>query len=254
MRCCHAVGEDEAYVQAAIAAGFDELGFADHAPWPYASQYVSNIRMPMKDFPEYLRSLRRLRKKYSGQIRLRIGLESEYFPTYADHLRRLAESGEVDYLILGAHYTDSDEFTPYVAPLCQQDDGVKRYAENCIQAMETGLFRYIAHPDLFMRKRPEEDFNAACQDAARDICQCAKAQGMPIEFNLLGLLSQLNGEGRGYPSPAFWNYVKPYVGDVIIGVDAHDPAQLSYAPLWEEGQRRLRALGYTPLDHLTWNK
>ena len=66
MRCCHAVGEDEAYVQAAIAAGFDELGFADHAPWPYASQYVSNIRMPMKDFPEYLRSLRRLRKKYSG--------------------------------------------------------------------------------------------------------------------------------------------------------------------------------------------
>ena len=100
----------------------------------------------------------------------------------------------------------------------------------------------------------EEDFNAACQDAARDICQCAKAQGMPIEFNLLGLLSQLNGEGRGYPSPAFWNYVKPYVGDVIIGVDAHDPAQLSYAPLWEEGQRRLRALGYTPLDHLTWNK
>lgn len=139
MRCHHAVGEDEAYVLAALEAGFDELGFADHAPWPYASHFVSNIRMSMEDFPGYLQSIRCLREKYRGQIEIHIGLESEFFPTYADHLRRLAESGDVDYLILGAHYTDSDEFTPYVGPLCQQDDGVKRYAENCIQAMETGL-------------------------------------------------------------------------------------------------------------------
>ena len=34
-RCKHAFGEDEAFVQAAITAGFDVLGFADHAPWPY---------------------------------------------------------------------------------------------------------------------------------------------------------------------------------------------------------------------------
>ncbi len=252
MRCHHALGEDEAYVRAALEAGFDELGFADHAPWPYASNFVSNIRMSMEDLPGYLRSLRRLRKQYRGQISLRIGLESEYFPTYADHLRRLAESGEVDYLILGAHYTDSDEFTPYVAPLCQEDDGVKRYAENCIRAMETGLFRYIAHPDLFMRYRGDDGFNAVCQDAARDISRCAKAQGMPMEYNLLGLLSQLTGAGRGYPSSAFWQYVKPYAGDVILGVDAHDPAHLADANLWQEGQKRLRAMGYAPLDHLSW--
>ena len=158
----------------------------------------------------------------------------------------------MDYLILGAHYTDSDEFTPYVGPLCQQDDGVKRYAENCIQAMETGLFRYIAHPDLFMRHRHEAEFNAVCQDATRDICTCAKAQGMPIEFNLLGLRSQLSGEGRGYPSPAFWHYAKPYAGDVIIGVDAHDPAHLTDTGLWNAGMDRLHAMGYTPVDHLRW--
>lgn len=253
MRCHHAVGEDEAYIRAAIAGGFDVLGFADHAPWPY-TRFVSNIRMTMDDFPDYLHSLRRLREAYRGQLELHIGLESEYFPTYADYLRRLAESGDVDYLILGAHYTDSEEFTPYVAPLCREDDGVRQYAENCIRGMETGLFRYIAHPDLFMRPRHEDDFNAACQDAARDICLCAKAQGMPIEFNLLGLQSQLTGAGRGYPSPAFWNYVKPYAGDVILGVDAHDPAQLSDTALWDEGLKRLHVLGYTPVDHLTWTK
>lgn len=67
MRCHHAVGEDEAYVLAALEAGFDELGFADHAPWPYASHFVSNIRMSMEDFPGYLQSIRRLREKYQGK-------------------------------------------------------------------------------------------------------------------------------------------------------------------------------------------
>ena len=31
-RCGHAVGEDEEYVQAAIAAGYSIIGFSDHAP------------------------------------------------------------------------------------------------------------------------------------------------------------------------------------------------------------------------------
>ena len=67
MRCHHAVGEDEAYVLAALEAGFDELGFADHAPWPYASHFVSNIRMSMEDFPGYLQSIRRLRENTVGK-------------------------------------------------------------------------------------------------------------------------------------------------------------------------------------------
>ena len=75
---------------------------------------------------------------------------------------------------------------------------------------------------------------------------------MPIEFNLLGLRSQLSGEGRGYPSPAFWHYAKPYAGDVIIGVDAHDPAHLTDTGLWNAGMDRLHAMGYTPVDHLRW--
>ncbi len=32
-RCRHAVGTDEAYVQAAIKAGFKVLGFSDHCPF-----------------------------------------------------------------------------------------------------------------------------------------------------------------------------------------------------------------------------
>ena len=43
-RCQHAVGTDEAYVEAALDARvFDVLGFADHAPFPFANGFVSGI-------------------------------------------------------------------------------------------------------------------------------------------------------------------------------------------------------------------
>ena len=41
----HAVGDDEDYVRSAIKGGFQELGFSDHGPWKYHTDFVSDIRM-----------------------------------------------------------------------------------------------------------------------------------------------------------------------------------------------------------------
>ncbi len=76
-RCQHAVGEDEEYVQAALRAGFEELGFADHAPWPFQHGFVSRIRMGLEDLPGYIQSIQALRARYEGQLSIRLGLESE---------------------------------------------------------------------------------------------------------------------------------------------------------------------------------
>lgn len=65
-RCMHAVGTDEDYVRAGIEAGFGMLGFADHAPWPFANGFVSPIRMPLSDFEGYMTSTRGLQEKYAG--------------------------------------------------------------------------------------------------------------------------------------------------------------------------------------------
>ena len=42
-RCEHAIGEDEEYVKAAIANGFQVMGFSDHAP--YAGVHTPGERM-----------------------------------------------------------------------------------------------------------------------------------------------------------------------------------------------------------------
>ncbi|MGN0779027.1 MAG: histidinol-phosphatase [Aristaeellaceae bacterium] len=248
-RCFHARGLDEDYVQAAMDAGFDLLGFADHAPWPFANGFVSGIRMGMAELPGYIASVKSLQAQYADRLPILLGLESEYFPRYHDHLLRMRDMG-ITYYVLGQHYADSEEDTPYTGIECETDEGVLRYAEATVKAIRTGLFLYVAHPDLFMRHRTAEQFNRACETASDMICQAAKEQGMPIEYNLLGLRSMLDGNGRGYPSAPFWQYARKYDNDVIIGVDAHDPAQLRDTELWQTAVGQVKALGYHLLDSL----
>ena len=76
VRCQHAMGRDEDYVRAALEAGFEELGFSDHMPWPFGGGFVSSIRMGMADLPGYIASVHRLQGAYAGRIRIRLWMES----------------------------------------------------------------------------------------------------------------------------------------------------------------------------------
>lgn len=253
-RCRHAIGTDEEYVRAAIRGGFQVLGFGDHAPWPYGHGFVSGSRMPCDALPEYVSAIGALREKYAGELTILIGLETEYFPRYHDHLLRMREQG-VEYFILGQHNADSEEDTPYAGIECCTDDGVRRYAEATVKAIRTGMYRYVAHPDLFMRARYDEEFNAACEEASDMICQAAKEQGMPIEYNLAGLSNRERAMAKGrpchdYPCPAFWQYARKWDNVAIIGVDAHEPDALADVPLWTRGKQALTDLGYTVIDHI----
>ena len=248
-RCMHATGEDEEYVRHALKAGFEVLGFADHVPWPFASGYVSPIRMPMSEMEGYIASVTSLRERYAGQIDVRLGFEAEYFPRYRDHLLALRDRG-VSFLVLGQHYCDSEEDTVYSGLECKRDDGVRRYAEATVNAMRTGLFLYVAHPDLMMRHRTDAEYNAACEEATDMICQAAAEMHLPLEYNLLGLDGVMHDASRGYPSTPFWERAKRWRNPVILGVDAHKPAMLSDSGLWEEGRRRVLEMGFRLLDDL----
>ncbi len=241
-RCKHALGADEEYVKAALESGFDVLGFADHAPWAFASDYVSHCRMPADQWADYKQSVLSLKEKYAGQIDIRLGLECENYQKYRDQLLRLRDDG-CEYFILACHFLFTEEEHPYVGLSCKDDDReVLRYAEHTVEGIRTGLFSYIAHPDLYMMHR--ETFSPACMEAADMICQAAKEAHMPLEYNLLGLSGELSGHPRGYPDADFWAYVRKWDNDVILGVDAHEPAQLRNAHVWDTALQRLNTLGY----------
>ena len=67
-RCMHAVGDDEDYVRSDIKGGFKELGFSDHGPWKYHTDFVSDIRMLPEDLPEYIQEELSELQSYFGSI------------------------------------------------------------------------------------------------------------------------------------------------------------------------------------------
>ena len=101
-----------------------------------------------------------------------------------------------------------------------------------------------------MRPRPE--FDAVCEKASDIIAQAAREADVPLEYNLLGLDSQLTGHDRGYPCQGFWEHLAGKGNRVILGVDAHDPAMLRNTDLWREALTRLKALNYPIQETLTF--
>ena len=103
-RCHHATGSDEEFVLSAIKGGYQEIGFSDHTPWKYHTNYISDIRMLPEELPGYVESLRSLQEKYKNQISIKIGLECEYFPEYIHWLKGIIKEYKLDYIIFGNHH------------------------------------------------------------------------------------------------------------------------------------------------------
>ncbi len=252
-RCGHAAQDaDEAYVLAAIAQGYDELGFSDHVPWPYASGFVNpHVRMTMDMLDDYIASIRALQRKYAGQISLRLGFECEHFPAYMNWLAEMKEAKRLDYLILGNHYDESDETGIYFARLRTAAE-LRRYVDSTVKGVESGLFAYLAHPDLFMRSR--RPFDADRVAAARDLCAACKAYNLPMEYNVHDRYLSQSLNKDGYPHPRFFEIALEEGVDVIVGIDAHEPQELSDPTQWNQAAQDLAPFGARHIDRLRFAK
>lgn len=242
-RCMHASGRDEDYVISAIENGYKELGFSDHTPWKYDSDFVATMRMQLSQFENYYQSIAGLREKYKDQISIKIGLECEYYPKYMPWLRQFLIEKQVDYIILGNHYYKTDEDKVYFGTACEDEFILIAYVDEAIAAMETGLYSYLCHPDLFMRGY--RVFNDVAKRESIRLCEAAKRLGVPLEYNLAG--AQFNDvmHTMQYPHTEFWK-VAAEVGNVaIIGVDAHEPRALQHDGYRNKGIKMLQDLGMT---------
>lgn len=127
---------------------------------------------PREQFQDYLQSIRTLRRKYRDQIDIRIGLECEYFPPYMDWLRQLIRKERLDYIILGNHFEYSEETGFYFGRRVVDEATLERYVNSALEGMATGLYAYLAHPDLFMRGYPA--FDRYCEKASVRLCRAGK--------------------------------------------------------------------------------
>lgn len=222
-RCGHAIGEDEEYVLEAIAAGVRKMGFSDHIMLPSFSQ--PGIRGDYALLDDYLNSVKYLKEKYKDKIKISCGFEAEYSPNFVSYYKLLLESGKIDYLILGQHFNFSNNTVLDYYGHIHDKEQLFKYRDQVVEAMSTGLFSFLAHPDLYMSSY--EKFDVHAKNVAMAICKASLEYNIPLEINLAGIrkgLVQVGNEKRYlYPYLPFWKVVAKYKCKVIIGVDAHNP-------------------------------
>ena len=216
-RCNHAVGSEEDYVVNAIAEGFDILGFSDHTPQIFRDGYRSGIRMGIEELPNYCRVIRELRDRHSKEIRIHVGLEVEYYPALFSDLISAAQDQGVEYLLLGQHFLGNEQNQPYTGAPTADEEILRLYCAQSMDAMQTGAFTYFAHPDLIHFQGDPEIY----RKHMRRLCQEAKSCGLPLEMNMLGLWS-----GRHYPDTRFWAIAAEEGCQAILGWDVHAPDQI----------------------------
>ena len=238
-RCNHASGNERQYVENALKAGLELLGFADHTPYIFRGDYNSGFRMAMEQLPGYVDTVLALRERYANRIEIPLGLETEYYPRHFGELLSRLREHPMDYLILGQHFVGNEYDAPYNGVGSDDPDLLRRYVHQSCDAMNTGLFTYFAHPDLINFRGDRKIY----QRHMRDICREAKNCGMPLEFNLLGMV-----DGKIYPNPLFWELVAEEGCEVILGRDAHSPEVLLDENTEKRALEMLAQLGLMPIE------
>lgn len=248
-RCLHAQGSEEDYIKAALDAGVSVLGFSDHAPFPDRDY---GFRMPYSELGEYFSAVDRLAKEHSSDIILKKSLEIEYMPQYQSYYEMILSRYNPDYLILGEHFfLDRTGHMYNITTEANDTELYLAYAQAVADALKTGYFQIVAHPDIFAMNRFAWDKN--CDAASEIIIEAAAATGTVLEYNANGFRRGLHDypDGRRYmyPHTNFWRKVVGTCIPVIIGSDCHNPSQV-----WDDcmprAQTALQELGISPIETL----
>ena len=216
-RCKHASGTEREYIEKAIEAGYQVLGFSDHSPYIWNCDHVSSIRMDMSEFEEYVTTINSLKNEYKNDILIYSGLEMEYFPGLFDKTIEVFKQYPLDYLIQGQHCFSTEVGYEYASKNWMEESYLQLYLERIESALETGLFLYVAHPDIINFAGDPKLFDKYLWKLA----ELLKKYDKPIELNVNGYRNKIH-----YPNRRFVEIGVQNGNDFIVGVDAHRPDEL----------------------------
>ncbi len=212
--CGHAgIYELEEYIMHARNNGITRIGFSDHAPFPTLLFTEENQRMFYDEIDYYIDRVNTI-KKDNSDMEVLTSFEAEYDPLLESHLRDLRS--KVDYMVLGQHFVLNNPI---------DGDYPIKYADMVCKGIESGIFDFIAHPEIFLLERKKinseeiDKFNSNIYKAYQMICFKAKEYNIPVELNLK-YISLIGSE-----TILFWKLVSSLNLKVLVGLDAHDPSK-----------------------------
>lgn len=256
---CDGANTPKEMVEAAIAAGYTDLGFSSHSPFPQDPTCPG-----IADEAAYTAEIAALKKAYGERINVLCGIEQE--------ARAPIDKTQYDYVIGSCHYLPAadgglvavDAGPEELRQLAQNSYGgdmlrlAKAYYQHVAQATLALKPDVVGHFDL-ITKFNEDDAMFREEDAAyQRMALEAFAAAVEQQNRCDGLIEVNTGamargwRSRPYPAPFLLRYAAQHGARMIVTSDCHNKEQLTAG--FEEACGVLRAAGFATMAVLQYGK
>lgn len=250
-RCKHASGDELAMCSQGYIDGFEVFGISDHIAYPIAE---TKYRMEFSEKDEYLQTLKELKEQYKDKFKFYRGFEAEYQKEFIPYLKSLFKDDLIDYLVLGQHYYDVNKPQTYYGG-ARNYNAVTTYVNHCLKAMESGLFLFLVHPDLFLNA--ELEFDEFVKQESIRLIQGAIDHEVYLEYNAGGLRNGIRYHTKptlySYPRTDFWQLVAQMQAEVVVNADAHSPIEIS-DKAYEMAENNAKALNLNLVEEIDFER
>jgi histidinol-phosphatase (PHP family) len=226
------------FVDAAHAAGVDEIGFTEHVY--YFKQTRSLWTVPymtercVYDIEAYVQAVVAARGR---ALPVKLGLEVDYVPGREEETRSLLAPYPWDYLLGSVHFIGElgvNGGEPRLLDVVGVEEAWRLYFETLKAAARSGLFDSLSHPDLvkiFGAHAASFDYGPVVDAIAES--------GVAVEVSTAGLHKPVR---ELYPHPEFLAACRERDIPVTLASDAHSPEGVGRD--FDRALELLRAAGY----------
>ena len=241
----------ERYCRMAERRGIDEIAFTTHliTTGPDIEYSVApNL------IPEYLDEIQEAQE--STSVKLRTGFEVDYFPREERRLERMLDEHHLDYVLGSLHYIHGIDIGTRRGSATffqgrRVEDALDVYFDGWREAIESGLFDAMAHPDYFRKylvmnldtREHNPIYWHQYGTSVYDALDSLKSHGVGVEVNASGWR---HGIKDVYPIRGFLEAARNAgVETVTVGSDCHRVDDLGVNTL--KAVTRLKEEGYNHL-------
>jgi histidinol-phosphatase (PHP family) len=233
----------ERYLEAASAAGVEELGVSEHV-------YRFRQALDLWRHPLWEENAQDDLDAYCEFVRgtpLRLGVECDFVPGAEERTAELLGSRDFDYVVGSVHFVGERAVDHPGWDVWEGSDDPdevwRRYFEALAECARSGLFDILAHPDLVKvwgrdRPLPGGDPRRFYEPAVEAIA----ASGIAVEVSTAGLRKPVD---ELYPARGFAELCVEAGASFALSSDAHLPEHVGFA--YERAVEFLDGLGVTEI-------
>lgn len=234
----------EEYVQEAIRKRFDEIAFTEHLAIRPGSMKKMYYSIEPSKLGEYLEKVREFGKKFPS-LRLKAGLEVDYFPDSDKLLGDILGSYDFDFLMGSVHWIgelclDCTKLRKTFEAAVKEEGFDKfyvKYLELLGRTIETGLFDVVAHFDV-ARNWGFKPSDSSKREELRVLEKVSELK-MAVEVSSKGLRNPVN---EAYPTRRVFEACGSMKIPITFGTDAHSLSEIDF--MYDSIVEYARSMGY----------